>query len=62
MDMAGRVVARLGGESTGPSRRFVWDGRNEAGQPVAPGVYIYRIDANADAGEATQVYTVSVAY
>ncbi len=62
LDMAGRVVARLSGESTGPSRRFVWDGRNEAGQPVAPGVYLYRIDANADAGEATQIYTVSVAY
>ena len=62
LDMAGRVVARLSGESTGPSRRFVWDGRSEAGQPVAPGVYLYRIDANADAGEATQIYTVSVAY
>ena len=62
LDMAGRVVARRSGESTGPSRRFVWDGRNGAGQPVAPGVYLYRIDANADAGEATQIYTVSVAY
>ena len=62
LDMAGRVVARLSGESTGPSRRFVWDGRNGTGQSVAPGVYLYRIDANADAGEATQIYTVSVAY
>ncbi len=62
LDMAGRVVARLAGESMGPSRRFVWDGRDEAGQRVAPGVYLYRIDTNAAAGDATQLHTVSVAY
>ncbi len=62
LDMSGRVVVRLAGVSTGPARRFVWDGRDETGQRVAPGVYLYRIDANAAAGDATQLHTVSVAY
>ena len=42
------VVARLSGESTGPSRRFVWDGRGD--WPMYQGL-LSRIDANADAGE-----------
>ena len=62
LDMSGRVVTRLRGELTGPSRHFVWDGHDAANRLVAPGIYLYQIDANTEAGESSQIYTVSVAY
>ncbi|MGY8823854.1 MAG: T9SS type B sorting domain-containing protein [Candidatus Latescibacterota bacterium] len=62
LDLAGRVVASLQAEIVGPARRFSWDGANSSGKKVQPGVYLLRIDANADSGDATQFRTISVAY
>ena len=61
-DLAGRTVTRLAPTIDGPTRRFVWDGRNAAGHPVEPGVYLCRIDVNSDYGDATELRTVAVAY
>lgn len=47
-DVAGRRVRTLAvpaGEASGGARRIVWDGRNDAGQPVASGVYFARLAA-----------------
>jgi gliding motility-associated-like protein len=62
LDMSGRTIAQLSGRANGPVRHFSWDGRHDSGQQVAPGVYLYRIDTNTDAGQTQQVRTISVAY
>jgi len=61
-DLAGRVVVQLTATNDGPTRRFVWDGKNAIGEIVEPGVYLFRIDVNSDSGDATDLRTVSVAY
>ncbi len=44
-DLAGRRVRRLfEGEAEAGERRLAWDGRDDAGAPVAPGVYLVRLD------------------
>ena len=40
----------------------VWDGRDDAGQPVPPGHYIYRISLDTDAETASRVGTISLVY
>ena len=49
-DLAGRRVRSLdlGWVAAGPNR-FAWDGRSEARQPLAAGVYWYRIQAGREA-------------
>ncbi|MBK6733511.1 MAG: family 16 glycosylhydrolase [bacterium] len=46
-DLSGRLVRTLvAGEMTGSGRHeVVWNGRDEAGQVMAAGVYFYRLDA-----------------
>jgi len=45
-DVAGRLVRELVvGRFEAGSHRVSWDGRDASGQPVAAGVYLYRIDA-----------------
>jgi hypothetical protein len=45
-DVAGRKVATLAREDLMPGEYEVsWDGRNEEGQRVASGVYLYRLEA-----------------
>ena len=45
-DVLGREVAVLVDEGVPPGRhRYVWDGRNQAGQVVASGLYVYRLEA-----------------
>ena len=47
-DVAGRRVRTLAvpaGEGSGGPRKIVWDGRNDAGAPVASGVYFARLTA-----------------
>jgi hypothetical protein len=62
LDLAGRNITRLQGRTEGPTRHFSWDGTDAAGKHVEPGLYLFRIDANAAAGDATQLRTVSVVY
>ncbi len=49
-DVAGRMVRTLDREAASAgTHRADWDGRDEAGQPVAPGIYFYELRA---AGES----------
>ena len=41
---------------------LVWDGLDDQGSRVAPGVYMYRISLDADSGKEVQVGTLSLAY
>jgi len=46
-DLSGRLVRTLvHGENQSPgAHEFVWEGRNDGGQSVASGTYVYRLDA-----------------
>ena len=67
-DLAGRPVRQL--EHLSAIRGLfdrgaavpVWDGRDDAGQPVPPGHYIYRISLDTDAETASRVGTISLVY
>ena len=61
-DLVGRPVAELTPVAEGPTRRFTWHGQDAAGATVPPGIYLWRIDANADSGDAIEVRVVEVAY
>ena len=39
-----------------------WDGRDEDGDLVPPGVYVYQVVANTDSGDKIEGGTVVVAY
>jgi flagellar hook assembly protein FlgD len=41
---------------------FAWDGRNMDGQIVPPGIYLCRIEVQADNGDSQQTHLVHVAY
>ncbi|MYK40258.1 MAG: hypothetical protein F4049_08580 [Gemmatimonadetes bacterium] len=61
-DLAGREVAALMSSSGDVLRLFNWDGLDGSGERVAPGVYVCRIDAGADAGQGEVIRTLAVAY
>jgi len=45
-DNSGRVVRTLArGSTVAPSVRLSWDGRNDEGRAVAPGIYFYRVQS-----------------
>ena len=46
---------------SGP-KELRWDGRDDEGRLVPPGLYLIRITANTDAGENTQIRPVAVVY
>ena len=75
-DLGGRRVRRLdtplliGGRYQNPqldgdkARLFpgFWDGRNDAGELVAPGTYVFSVTANLDTGDRTVTGVVHVVY
>jgi len=47
-DLTGRHTRRLGGTAlVAGAQRIDWDGRDGAGQPVAAGVYVYRLSTGS---------------
>ncbi len=62
-DLSGREVRRLydARDSSGPNQ-VAWDGRTDDNTTVHPGLYLIRLEANTDAGEATQMRSVAVVY
>ena len=63
--LAGRPVRQLEALATGGQQRFVWDGRDEAGRVVAPGLYLCKIEVAADAAAfdgQRRVWVIGVAY
>lgn len=63
-DLAGRRVRRLGPLMYGAgSMTLTWDGRDEEGDLVAPGVYVYQLSAESDTDEGkVRTGSVAVAY
>jgi hypothetical protein len=56
-DVAGRRVRLLSrGLSPAGEHRFAWDGRDDAGNPVAAGVYLYRLRAGDQVRGGRLVY------
>ena len=63
LTLAGQRVRRLSGGVQGAGYHALqWDGRDEANQLVAPGVYLVRIGANTDRGREVRFGAVAVAY
>ena len=62
-DLSGRLVRTLwkGREAAAGRHRLRWDGRSESGTWAPPGIYLLRVDVEADAG-AVWVGTVGVIY
>ena len=62
-DLSGELVRRLAGEAvrTGTVEKR-WDGLDEGGELVVPGMYVYRIQLETDEGSEEKVGTVAVAY
>ena len=61
-DLAGREVVALMPSGGDVLRSFSWDGLDASGARVAPGVYVCRIAAGADAGQGEVMRTLAVAY
>ena len=61
-DLAGRELAALASSGGDVLQSFSWDGLDASGARVAPGVYVCRIAAGADAGQGEIIRTVAVAY
>lgn len=62
-DLTGRMVARLHSAPVGSGPLTVaWDGRNAAQQRVAPGLYLCRVEVDAQAGLGEALRPVAVAY
>ena len=59
-NVAGRLLRVVSGQA-GETQQLVWDGMVND-QPAEPGIYICRVAVPADAGLATEVLLVSVAY
>mgnify|MGYP006416890431 CR=1 FL=1 len=62
-DLAGRLIRQVysGTEGIGHYDRE-WDGKDEQGVRVAPGVYLYRVSVGADDDRFTRVGLLPVAY
>ncbi len=66
-DLTGKLIKTI---YDGPSKAFayissnsfVWDGRDDSGKVVRPGVYLLRIAINADSGVESVFKTISVVY
>ena len=63
-DLSGRRVRVLfdGEEANGRYTDKVWDGRDDQGQLVPPGLYVARVFVSGDSGDAEQSRVVAVAY
>jgi hypothetical protein len=61
--LTGTVVRRLGPVSRSIGRHELrWDGRDDGGRLVPPGLYIYRFTTFGDGEDETQIGVVAVAY
>ena len=63
-DLSGRRVRVLfdGEEANGRYTDKVWDGRDDQGQLVPPGLYVARVFVSGDSGDAEQSRVLAVAY
>ena len=62
-DLSGRVIREVvATPAVSGSFETAWDGRDNAGAVVPPGVYLYQVDLATDKGSSVAAGTVSVAY
>ncbi|MBI2506278.1 MAG: hypothetical protein HYW07_23940 [Candidatus Latescibacteria bacterium] len=61
-DLSGRLRRRIEQRAVSGGYSQAWDGRDAEGKLVAPGLYLVRVSADADAANSAQVRLVSVAY
>ena len=62
-DLAGNPVRTLlTGAQGGGSFAVEWDGTNGAGAMVPPGIYLFRVDVDTDAGGESAVGVIEMAY
>ena len=66
-DLSGRLMGKarsMDGKDAVQSGtiRFVWDGRNGEGELVPPGIYMARIELDADSEDVSRIRLVNVAY
>ena len=62
--LEGNPIRRLEQQFAGGAQVMTWNGRDEAGEVVAPGLYLCRIGVSADteSGRQKQVHLIAVAY
>ena len=62
-DLSGRLVRRVYSDADGAGRHpRQWDGRDEAGQQVAPGLYICQVEVESGGQRQVQMRPIAVAY
>jgi hypothetical protein len=62
-NLSGREIRKIVTPSTAGELAIEWDGRDEAGNLVPPGIYLYRLFVDSDTdGSKQQSGTVAVAY
>ena len=67
-DLNGRRVRDLrpapvaAGAFAGPGAPGSWDGTDDSGSKVAPGLYLFRVEADLDTGNETKSGVIAVAY
>jgi hypothetical protein len=63
LDLAGHLVRRLfSGEQGGGHWSIPWDGTNDSGELVRPGIYLAHVDVHSAANAETDVSVVEVVY
>jgi hypothetical protein len=55
-DIGGKLVRNLYGGMTGAENCVIWDGTNDVSQPVAGGIYFYRLENSAGAAIRKMMY------
>ena len=62
-DLSGRKLATIHkSESLSGRFSFSWDGRNSQGETLPLGVYLLRMEVDADKGRASAQRVISIAY
>lgn len=62
-DLSGHLVRRVHAGADGAGRHpRRWDGRDEAGQPVAPGLYICQVEVESGGERQVHIRPIAVAY
>lgn len=62
-DLSGRSLRVIhDGQQPSGDLRFSWDGRDESGAQVPPGLYVYRLSVEAEKGGDQRAGTIAVVY
>ena len=62
-DLAGRVVREIfAGQASIGHYEWEWDGADDGGRVVPPGVYLYSVRADTDQEQVNRLGVVNVAY